>query len=402
MDLKAWRIYWPQTIQNKKKYSMLEEDIECDVCIVGTGSSGAFLAYHFAQTDLKTVVVDKRNIGFGSTSANTGLLQYSNDKLFTSYLNSFGEEKGYKHLKHCFDVLEDYKKQILPVLEEDPDFIERKSLYYASNLEDKSMLEEEYANLLKYDFPVEFWTDDDMKNQFSFEKSAALVSKGDAEINPLKNIQQLFHFASKQGVAIYEDTEIVGNEWFESHVNLYTNQKNRIRAKYVIYSTGYEAQESVTDPNARIISSYAITTNPINVQLKWPEKMMIWETARPYLYIRSTVDQRIIIGGLDELTTEENKRDSKLLHKRDLLLESLIEFFPELANKVKADFYWSGFFGETHNGLPMIKQHPVYQNGCFLLTYGGNGTVYSMILSKILKDYIAEGSHPDFSLYYEY
>ncbi|MFK4390705.1 hypothetical protein ABH916_002633 [Peribacillus frigoritolerans] len=30
--------------------------------------------------------------------------------------------------------------------------------------------------------------------------------------------------------------------------------------------------------------------------------MMIWETARPYLYARKTPGNRIIIGGLDEST----------------------------------------------------------------------------------------------------
>jgi hypothetical protein len=32
----------------------------------------------------------------------------------------------------------------------------------------------------------------------------------------------------------------------------------------------------------------------------WPDEAMIWETMKPYLYIRTTKDNRIIAGGLDE------------------------------------------------------------------------------------------------------
>ena len=43
---------------------------------------------------------------------------------------------------------------------------------------------------------------------------------------------------------------------------------------------------------------------------------LIWETARPYIYMRTTVDNRIIIGGLDEDTNIAQERDSKLIHKK--------------------------------------------------------------------------------------
>ncbi|USK78015.1 hypothetical protein QRD90_13765 [Peribacillus frigoritolerans] len=44
------------------------------------------------------------------------------------------------------------------------------------------------------------------------------------------------------------------------------------------------------DKNAVILSSYAIATNQIADQAKWHDNMMIWETARPYLYARMTIE----------------------------------------------------------------------------------------------------------------
>lgn len=93
MDLKAGKVLWKDTFE-ARKYPMLEEELSCDVCIVGSGSSGAYFSYFLAETGLNVVLIDKRDISEGSTVAYTGLLQFSNDKTFTSLIHSFGEEAG--------------------------------------------------------------------------------------------------------------------------------------------------------------------------------------------------------------------------------------------------------------------------------------------------------------------
>ncbi|MEA1852599.1 FAD-dependent oxidoreductase [Cytobacillus sp. OWB-43] len=398
MNLKTGKLYWPITMNNVKKYGSLQENKKCDVCIIGSGSSGAFLAYQLAKENIRTIVIDKRKIGMGSSSANTGLLQFSNDKSFTSYINSFGIRKAKMHLQNCFRSISNYENTILPTLEDNPDFLKRKSLYFASKSEDITMLKKEFANLQAHQFPVRFLSRRDMRDGWSFEKEGAIVTEGDAEINIFKNVHYLLSAASKKGVDVFEESEIVGQKWGKNTVELYTDNKNVIETKYVIYATGYEAQSDIAEKNGMIVSSYALATNPVDYQ--WPEDMLIWETARPYLYLRRTLDKRIIIGGLDEKTSDSKKRDGMLVQKRDQLLKQLFLLFPTLEGKLEPAYYWTGFFGETHNGLPMIKRHPNYSNAYYLLTYGGNGTVYSMILSDLMKKFIVNGDSNGMELYY--
>jgi glycine/D-amino acid oxidase-like deaminating enzyme len=399
MDLNTGKLYWNGTLEENMEFPPLEEDITCDVVIVGSGSSGAHCAYFMAETGLKVVLVDKRDISGGSTSANTGLLQFSNDKSLTSLINTFGAEAAVRHVNLCAQALQTLGNKIVPSLDEDPDFSFRKSLYFASDNKDVPMLQEEYQQLIKYGFPATYLTENEINKSFPFSKPAALITDGDAEINPYKNAHYLIKYAQDKGVRIFSNTRINGKILKEDKTILYTDQGFSISADKVIFATGYEAQEEVSDSNAQVVSSYAIATNPIYDDIGWKEDMMIWETARPYIYARRTADRRIIIGGLDEYTTYRNKRDSMIIHKRDKLIEELIKLFPSLQSNVEAEFYWGAFFGESKDGLPTIGMYENYPNCYFLLGYGGNGTVYSIILSQIIRDLITKGSHPDIELY---
>ena len=71
--------------------------------------------------------------------------------------------------------------------------------------------------------------------------------------------------------------------------------------------------------NTTVDTSYAIVTNEIDQFEGWHERSLIWETARPYLYFR-TYRNRIIVGGLDEALQIQTIGDTKLLHKRDILI----------------------------------------------------------------------------------
>lgn len=76
MDLQSGRFYWPTTCREATFYPSFEEDIDCDVLIIGCGTSGAQCAYYLVNSGVNVVLVDKQKAGQGSTSTNTALIQY--------------------------------------------------------------------------------------------------------------------------------------------------------------------------------------------------------------------------------------------------------------------------------------------------------------------------------------
>lgn len=401
MNIKSGLFYWPTTYSasesNHVEFGPLEENIECDYVIVGSGESGAQSAYFLSETGARIVVVDKRKIAHGSTFANTGLLQYTSDKPLHTCIHSFGKEKAIRFYQLCIDAVNGIE-QIASLLDINPNFIKRKSLYYASDQDGVELLKAEYQALKENGFPVEALSKAEIKKRFGFEKEYALYTGNDAEVNPYKLVNGILQLVYKKNVKIYGETDVKSIFGTNSGVQLVTHNHFTIKAKKVIFAGGYESLEVKNEKNAFLSSTYAIATEPCLDNDGWFENSLIWETARPYLFMRTTIDRRIIVGGLDEYTTNTVQRDSMLIHKKEQLLEKLIDLFPRYKG-VKAEYYWTGVFGETHSGLPMIRQYQEFPNCFFLMGYGGSGTIYSYILANILKDLVTIGFHPDAHLF---
>ncbi|MCD1258673.1 FAD-binding oxidoreductase [Paenibacillus athensensis] len=396
MDLHTGSLYWPQTLAEVPSYPPLQADIECEVVIVGGGCGGALLAHYLMKKQISTVLLEKKTISSGSSSANTGLLQYANDKPLTACMHTFGAEYGLRVYELCRQAVADLG-QIAAELPLDVQYRQRPSLYFATCEADVPKLRKEYELLAHSGFPVEYLESEQIERRFGFRKPGAMYSQGDAEINPFRLAAALVQQAHEQGMRVYEQTEVLHHTFDGAQVTLHT-RGHKIKARKVVFATGYETQRFHRNPNAVLSSSYAIVTQPVCSFADWPDRCLIWETARPYLYMRTTVDNRIIAGGLDEALTAPEQRDPLLAHKREILLAEVRKLFPAIP-ELRADYSWCATFGGTHDGLPLIGEQSGFPGCYFLLGYGGNGTVYATFGAQIITALITDGRHPDAELF---
>ncbi|MEJ8547297.1 NAD(P)/FAD-dependent oxidoreductase [Brevibacillus borstelensis] len=397
MDLRTGTFYWPTRISHPPSYPALDSDISCDVLIIGAGITGAQCGYYLRELGRDVVIVEKGRAGYGSTCTNTAVLQYAGDKMAHELVDSFGETNAIRHLKLCREAIDEIETAVGKI-SRDTEFVRRDSLYYASAMEDVAKLEKDFALLSRHGFSLELLTERQIRQRYPFSKHAALYIGRDAEINPYAFTLGLLETAHARGVRIYENTRVAGKQPEKDGTTLIlTDRGKQIRARIVIVAAGCESLEFRREKNASVISSYAVISTPVDDLSIWANRTLIWETARPYVYMRTTKDNRVIIGGLDEKTASANKRDSMLLQKREQLISKFNELFPGL--NIKPAYHLAGFYGGTHDGLPMIGMYEDYPGWYFLFSYGDSGIVYSMLLSKILRDVMASGSHPDLGLY---
>ncbi|MCF5933946.1 FAD-dependent oxidoreductase, partial [Xanthomonas perforans] len=79
MDLKSGYPFWSIRNGLMRAYPRLEQDTVCEVAIVGGGVTAALIAHELVRHGHEVAVVEQRDIGWGSTSASTALLQYEID-----------------------------------------------------------------------------------------------------------------------------------------------------------------------------------------------------------------------------------------------------------------------------------------------------------------------------------
>ena len=79
MDLKSNEPFWLVKNGIISSYPSLKNDESCDVLIIGGGITGSLIAHQMVKDGHKTILIDKREIANGSTSATTSMLQYEID-----------------------------------------------------------------------------------------------------------------------------------------------------------------------------------------------------------------------------------------------------------------------------------------------------------------------------------
>lgn len=384
VDLESGSPLWPALDPAPPASPALEKPERCEVAVVGAGVSGALLAWRLASEGADVVVLDRRRPGAGSTAANTALLEYTLDLTMSELAGRIGEERAVRVYRSCRDAvatLEEWTRE----LGDSCGFRRRPSAYLASSEGDATGIRDEAALRERHGFPVELWERNAIEERFPFSRSAALLTPDAGEVDPLRLTRALLAAAVEQGARVYSHTEVTGYAAGRRSVALRTTRGHRVRTNRVAAATGYETEECLPDPRVSLWSTYALASEPVESFPGWWERCLLWETARPaYLYLRTTGDGRILVGGEDEPYTDAAARDAALPEKTRRLAERFAELFPNTPLEVA--HAWTGTFAETEDSLPFIGPRPGLPRACFSLGYGGNGTLFAVIAAEVLAD----------------
>ena len=77
----------------------LENNIKCDVLIIGGGMTGLSVAFHLMNSKKNIVLIDKGVIGKGITSNSTGKLTIMQDVMYSKIEQAASYDKAYKYYK---------------------------------------------------------------------------------------------------------------------------------------------------------------------------------------------------------------------------------------------------------------------------------------------------------------
>ncbi|HEY0199843.1 MAG TPA: FAD-dependent oxidoreductase [Rhodanobacter sp.] len=392
MDLKSGYPFWAIKNGLMHAFPQLQKDTSCDVAIIGGGISGALIANELAGNGHDVAVFEERDVGWGSSAASTALLQYEIDTHMIDLARWYGEDDAVLAYRACADaipMLQDLSSEL-----RDVDFGRMYSLYYASRRRHVPVMQEELALRRKHGFGVSWLEPGELHDHYGIDAPGAMLSELAARIDPYRMAYRLFTRLEKRGTGVFDRTRIERVDASARGVTLQTTDGVRIKAAHMVFAAGYASQKWLDQRVAHNRSSYAFITDPLNkTRLRALADTMVWESARPYLYMRSTGDGRLLVGGEDDSIDIPIRRDASVDKKARKLAKKVARAIPDL--ELVPAFAWAGTFAETDDGLPFFGTHPQYGPRVqFAMAYGGNGISYSMAGAPLIRALIEKRRHP--------
>ena len=390
MDLKSGYPFWPVYNGLPVNFPPLQQDLTCDVAVVGAGITGALVAHALADAGLNVIVVDKRDAGWGSTSASTALLQYEIDTELADLAHRFGEKRAVMAYRAC--------EQAIHTLEEiaadsGAGFRRMSSLYFASRWYHAGRLRAEGLLRKRHGFKLEVLERDELHERCGIRAPVGLLTATAAQVDPYRLTYALLRKLRRKGVQIFDRSGMLGWTSGKREVELQMERDVTLCCKHLVLAAGYEAQQYLPVRVARNHSSYALVTEPIREHLGPLKNMLAWESARPYLYLRTTNDGRVLVGGEDDRIDLPAKRDASVPRKSARLMRKLEKLLPHIP--FEKGFAWAGTFAETADGLPFFGPHPKLDPRInFAMAYGGNGITYSQLGAGLLRALVERRKHP--------
>jgi len=394
-DLRSGRPVWMAYRAPSVPCTRLRRDARTDVLVVGMGISGAMVAESLTAAGFRVILLDRRGPLLGSTPASTALVQYEIDVPLTRLTRSLGRARSEQAWRRSRLAVANLSARI-DELGISCGKVDRSSLLLAGNDLGAGGLRAEAEARRAAGLYAEYLTRARLQERFGIARAGAILSPGNLALDPRQLTAGLLLCAIERGARCHAPTKATIIEAGRDRVTVATADGPVISAAHVILATGYELTELVPTKAHAVISTWAIATRA-QPRALWPEEALIWESSDPYLYLRTTGDGRIICGGEDEEFADESARDALIPTKTARLSAKLARLFPSV--DPRPEFAWTGAFGTTRTGLPLIGKLPGDPRVHAVMGYGGNGITFSRIAAEIVRADLTGATDADAALF---
>lgn len=170
MNLKSGYPFWSIRNGLMRPYPRLEQDTHCEVAIIGGGVTAALIAHELLRHGHEVVVIEQREIGWGSTSASTALLQYEIDTPMVDLAAQYGMPAAALAYGACAKAILDLQELCDGL--GGCDFTRQDSLYYASRARDLKDLQRELDARKTHALPVEWIAGDALWHDYGVRSKA--------------------------------------------------------------------------------------------------------------------------------------------------------------------------------------------------------------------------------------
>lgn len=366
-------------------FPVLDEDVTCDVAIVGSGIAGLSTAYELAKGGKNIVVLDRGPIGRGMTARTTAHITTALDDYYRILIAARGEEAARQF--HSAQVAAAHRIGVI-VEEEgiDCDFARLDAWWFLAGDMTVQEFAEEHLAMASVGMSGVLRTEH--INGHRLADGPCLVVPGQGRFHPLKYLDALAAGVKRMGGKIYAETCVFKVEELKTLARLETGGGHHVRAQAVVLATNSPIKDDAKithreNPDRTYAFAAEVPRGSV-------EDVLYWDTEKPYHYVRlqpaGDVDL-LISGGEDHGSARADDAE-----RRFAKLEAWTrERFPEMG---RVRYRWSGQVLEPEDYVGFIGASPGSERIFIVTGDSGQGIAHGVAASLILPPLIDGEKHP--------
>ena len=225
--------YWLNSIDKKPKFNKVDDNYECDVCIIGGGLTGLSCGYYLSRLGFKVVIIEKDLIGQKASGNTTGKITFQHNLIYDYLIHSYGEKFAKAYLTANKMALNNINK-IIDDENIDCDFENLPNYIYTTNQNELTKIHAEIKALHALGENPEFVTDCGLP----FKISGAIKTRNQAQFNSVKYMVGLENAIIQNNSLIIENSTATDFEKVGKHYITYVNN-HEIKSSNIIVATHY-------------------------------------------------------------------------------------------------------------------------------------------------------------------
>jgi gamma-glutamylputrescine oxidase len=359
-----------------------EQTIECDVCVVGAGIVGLYLARLIAGQGQRVCVLEARHIAAGASGRNAGMVLTGTAYYYHDAIRVYGPE-----LARDLWLLSLHNRDIARGLSDEFGTLWEQTGSFLLALDDTEAEDIERAADAMLDDGIEakFSHKDPLKRGFT----AVVSQPGDAGIHPVKFAQAL---AASSGAAIYEQSEVFDIAPMPGGGIELKSRRATVRCRAAALCTNAYAPLLHPYFEGKVMPTRGqiLRTEPLGARL-FPQMCY---ADYGYEYFRQLPDGSLLMGGWRHHFREaEVGYEDRATRDVQSGLEGFIErYFPE-AKGARITHRWSGTMGFSADGIPLVGCLPDMPQVYFAVGFTGHGLGFGLATAERLAAHMLFG-HP--------
>ncbi len=381
----------------------ISADMDADVVVIGSGSTGMSTALYLAQEHgIQAVVLEANQTAWGCSSRSGGQGQNASGRLTRSqWIERWGLDVAKKLDREIRTGFENFKALTEEI---DCDATDGGHLYLAHRPEKMAYLRNEHrVRNETFGYKTRLLSAEEVRRDYCDERdtAGAMLEAEGVGIHPLKFTFGLMRKARALGVRVHTASPVQGWTTVNGVHHLRT-PGGVVRAKRVAVCTGgYTGQglnPMLKNKLLPILSNSVVTRPLTQAELEatnFKSHTFLTDTRTLRFYYRLLKDKRLQLGSRSSITGADAQDPVHL----KLLTDAIARKFPPLAG-IQIDYSWWGWVDVSHDMMPRISRPDPAQTVWHAVGYGGNGVSFSTWAGKRLAERVAgkDGGNEVFQL----